>query len=372
MKIVLIEPFLTGSHQLWAQGFQQFCQHEVRILSLPGRHWKWRMYAGAVELAKIYNTWTDFEPDLLLATDMLDFTTFLAITRKKTAAIPTAIYFHENQITYPWSDTDPDLKLKRDNQYGFINYTSALVADQIFFNSPYHQQSFLEALPAFLKQFPDYKGIDNIPSIVQKSKVLPLGVDLKQLEDYKMERHADLPLLLWNHRWEYDKNPVSFFKALYRLKAEGIPFEVAILGTSYHKVPPIFQEAKKHLAQEIIQFGVLKDFREYAKWLWKADILPVTNNQDFFGQSVVEAIYCNCFPILPNRLAYPMHIPTNKHTYHFYDAEESFYQLLKQVIRDYKDLKNHSYQNFVSHYDWRILAAQYDDIMVSLKLSKKT
>jgi len=339
MKIVLIEPFLTGSHQLWAQGFQQFCQHEVRILSLPGRHWKWRMYAGAVELAKIYNTWTDFEPDLLLATDMLDFTTFLAITRKKTAAIPTAIYFHENQITYPWSDTDPDLKLKRDNQYGFINYTSALVADQIFFNSPYHKQSFLE---------------------IQKSKVLPLGVDLKQLEDYKKERHADIPLLLWNHRWEYDKNPVSFFKALYRLKAEGIPFEVAILGTSYHKVPPIFQEAKKYLAQEIIQFGVVKDFGEYAKWLWKADILPVTNNQDFFGQSVVEAIYCNCFPILPNRLAYPMHIP-----------EEIFYQLLKQAIRDYKGLRSHSYQNFVSHYDWRILAAQYDDVLVSLKLSKK-
>ena len=361
MKIVLIEPFLTGSHQLWAQGFQQFSQHEVRILSLPGRHWKWRMYAGAVELAEVYKTWTDFEPDLLLATDMLDFTTFLALTRKKTATIPTAIYFHENQITYPWSNTDPDLKLKRDNQYGFINYTSALVADQIFFNSPYHKQSFLEALPAFLKQFPDYKGIDNIPSIIQKSKVLPLGVDLKQLEDYKMERHADLPLLLWNHRWEYDKNPVSFFKALYRLKAEGIPFKVAILGTSYHKVPPIFQEAKKHLAQEIIQFGVLKHFGEYAKWLWKADILPVTNNQDFFGQSVVEAIYCNCFPILPNRLAYPMHIPADQHTNHFYDTDENFYQLLKQAIRDYKDLRSHSYQNFVSHYDWRILGAKYDD-----------
>ena len=363
MKIALVEPFLAGSHQLWAEGFQQFSQHEVRILSLPGRHWKWRMYAGAVELAKIYNTWTDFEPDLLLATDMLDFTTFLALTRKKTATIPTATYFHENQITYPWSATDPDIKLKRDNQYGFINYTSALVADQLFFNSPYHQNSFLDALPAFLKQFPDYKGMDNIPSIIKKSKVLPLGINLKQLDaTFEIAQNTNTPLLLWNHRWEYDKNPITFFKALYRLKAEGVAFKVAILGTSYHKVPSIFKEAKKHLAQEIVQFGALKDFGEYAKWLWKADILPVTNNQDFFGQSVVEAIYCNCFPILPNRLAYPMHIPVDKHNNHFYETEEDFYQLLKQTILDYEIWKGQFYQNFVSHYDWRILAPTYDSM----------
>ena len=45
--------------------------------------------------------------------------------RKKTKNIPTAIYFHENQISYPWSPRDRDKIQNRDNHYGFINYVCA-------------------------------------------------------------------------------------------------------------------------------------------------------------------------------------------------------------------------------------------------------
>ena len=365
MKILLLEPFFTGSHRLWAEGYQQYSKHEIKILSLPGRHWKWRMYAGAVELASQFLALKNYQPDLILATDMLDLTTFLALTRQKTATIPTAIYFHENQITYPWSAMDPDIALKRDNQYGFINYTSALAADRLFFNSPYHQQSFLGALPSFLAQFPDYTGVDNIASLKKKSATLPLGINLSVLKRPSSSPKNDLPLLLWNHRWEYDKNPVPFFEALFQLKAENIPFEVAILGTSYHKKPAIFKEAKTRLAKEIVQFGAVKTIAAYADWLWRADILPVTNAQDFFGQSVVEAIYTNCYPILPYRLAYPMHIPSEKHSQHFYYTDTDFYPLLKNVIKNIEKIRRESYQHFVSHYDWCTLAATYDDWLIN-------
>ena len=361
MNILLIEPFFTGSHQRWAEAYQTFSQHNIKILSLPGRHWKWRMYAGAVELAKQLMALSNYRPDLILATDMLDLTTFLALTRSKTASIPTALYFHENQITYPWSATDPDVALKRANQYGFINYTSALAADCLFFNSPYHQNSFLSALPDFLKQFPDYKGLENIPLLEQKSAVLPLGIDLIAFDAFQTKRANEPALLLWNHRWEYDKNPESFFKALFRLQEEGIDFQVAVLGTAYKKSPAIFKEAQKRLAKEIVQFGAVQQFAEYAKWLWKADILPVTNKQDFFGQSVVEAIYCNCFPILPTRLAYPMHLPITEHPHHFYQKDEDFYPFLKSIIKNINKIRSQSFQHFVSLYDWRTLVAKYDE-----------
>jgi len=54
----------------------------------------------------------------------------------------------------------------------------------------------------------------------------------------------------------------------------------------------------------------VEDFAEYAKWLWRADILPVTSRQEFFGASVVQALYCNCCALLPDRLAYPEHLPS--------------------------------------------------------------
>jgi len=368
-KILLLEPFFTGSHQSWAEGWQRFSQHEIKILSLPGRHWKWRMHSGAVSLARQLLK-MDFQPDLIVGTDMLDFATFLGLTRTKLATIPTALYFHENQITYPWSATDPDIALKRDNQYGFKNYTSAFIADKVFFNSDYHRQSFLSALPDFLTQFPDYQELEHVKIIEQKSKTLYLGVDLQKFNKWKQEDKMEVPLLVWNHRWEYDKNPASFFKALFRLQAEGIAFKVAILGKHYKKAPAIFQAAKEALGKEIVQFGKAKRFEDYAKWLWRADILPVSNHQDFFGQSVVEAMYCDCFPILPNRLSYPEHIPAAKHSLFFYQDEEAFYQLLKKAILNIDQIRKEKTQNFVNHYDWRTLAPIYDNDFFGLDVQR--
>lgn len=362
MKILLLEPFLSGSHQQWAEGYAQYSSHEIKILSLPGRHWKWRMYGGAVSLAEQFLA-SDFQPDLILATDMLDLTTFLSLTRRRTGQIPTAIYFHENQITYPWSPTDEDVKLQRNNQYGFLNFTSALTADRVFFNSNYHCQSFLGALPRFLKQFPDYCELQTIAKIEAKSEVLHLGMDLQKFDKFKIIANNKIPILLWNHRWEYDKNPNVFFQNLFKLKKENVDFQLVILGEAYKKMPPIFKEAKEKLADRLLHFGFAKTFEEYAKWLWRADILPVTNNQDFFGGSVVEAIYCNCLPILPNRLAYPEHIPIEEHKAYFYDDDVHFYQLLKSAILAFSNKKAGLIQHFVNHYDWLELAPIYDEKM---------
>jgi hypothetical protein len=126
MKICLIEPFHTGSHAAWAEEYARHSRHRVQLLTLAGRHWKWRMHGGAVTLARQFME-GGCAPDLLLASDMLDLTTFLALTRQKTSSLPVALYFHENQLTYPWSPADADPTLQRDAHYAFINYASALV-----------------------------------------------------------------------------------------------------------------------------------------------------------------------------------------------------------------------------------------------------
>ena len=120
MKIIIIEPYFEGSHKNWTLELQKNSSHEIELLTLPGRYWKWRMHGGAITLAKEFNKMR-WQPDRILSTDMLDLTTFLALTRHRTSGIPTAIYFHENQLSYPWSQDDRDVKNKRDSHYGFIN-----------------------------------------------------------------------------------------------------------------------------------------------------------------------------------------------------------------------------------------------------------
>jgi glycosyltransferase involved in cell wall biosynthesis len=367
MKICLVEPFHAGSHAAWAEEYARYSRHDVELLNLSGRHWKWRMHGGAVTLARQFMA-GGCEPDLLLASDMLDLTTFLALTRKKTSALPTALYFHENQLTYPWSPTDADPAQQRDAHYAFINYTSALAADAVLFNSRYHLETFAEQLPAFLKSFPDQNELESLAHLKAKSAVLPLGLDLQRLNNHRMTTPKDAtapPLILWNHRWEYDKGPEEFFAALYRLQEEGLAFEVAVLGESYRKVPPVFAEARQRLGERIVQFGYAKDFADYARWLWRADILPVTSSHDFFGASVVQAIYCHCTPLLPRRLAYPEHLPAALQGRFLYDGFDDLLgrlrELLRNPLRETGELSAH-----VARYDWGELASRYDEFLETL------
>lgn len=366
MRILLLETFYTGSHKKWAEEFQRFSKHEVEIFPLSGHHWKWRMHGGAVTLATKF-TDGKAKPDLILATDMLDLNLFLSLTRTWAHHIPTAIYFHENQLNYPWSPTDKDVKLQRDNHYAFINYSSALTADKVFFNSQYHHDAFLDELPKFLKTFPDYNNLETVETIRNKSSVLPLALDLKKFDEHKPTEviKPNRAVILWNHRWEYDKNPERFFNALFEIAERGIDFKLIILGEEYEKHPPIFDVAKEKLVANILHWGYAETFDEYSKWLWTADMLPVTSTQDFFGGSVIEAMYCNAVPFLPKRLAYPEHIPPQFHSTFFYD-EEDFVNKIQRRIMDVKYLRVMDTQQYARKYDWSNLISVYDETMKSV------
>lgn len=360
MNLLLLEPYFTGSHKAWAEGYAGRSKHEVKILSLAGQFWKWRMHGGAVTLARQFLE-RDLQPDVILATDMLDLTTFLSLTRRKTADIPTALYFHENQLTYPWSPTDRDVQQNRDRHYGFINYASALTADAVFFNSNYHRNSFLTELRRFLQHFPDHRDPENIDRIAEKSEVLPLGLDLARFDAQKPPdtSRTEPPLVLWNHRWEFDKNPEAFFRALYRLADKDIDFRVAVLGECFSQQPQVFEQAQQRLGERIVQFGYLSSFADYAHWLWQSDILPVTSYQDFFGASVAEALYCECLPLLPRRLAYPELIPTELHPHTFYYDFDDLVRRLQQALTNVA-LQTAPLRAHVQRFDWSVMAAEYD------------
>lgn len=322
------------------------------------------MHGAAISLARQFLTLTDM-PDLILATDMLDLGVFLGLLRHRISDIPIVLYFHENQLTYPWSPVDQDPGLNRDRHYAFINYTSALAADHVCFNSHFHQQAFLEALPGFLQAFPDHQEIDLVHSIEQKSQVLPLGLNLKALDAARSTVPASkkqAPLILWNHRWEYDKNPETFFAILQKLSREGFAFRLAVVGESFGRRPAIFSKAKKDLHQHIVHWGYMEDGETYARLLWEADILPGTAKHDFFGVSVVQAIYCECYPLLPHRLAYPSHIPNPLHDQHLYADDAMLMAQLKQVLRQDKILPSPMLKKHIKQYDWSHLVHEYDEL----------
>lgn len=354
IKVILVEPFFTGSHERWCKDLQRYSSHSIEIVSLEGRHWKWRMHGGAISIAQKLK---DKDADLLVVSDMIDLALLKSLLPQQLVHVPLVLYMHENQLTYPWSPDDADVELKRDRHYGFMNYTSALVADQIYFNSHYHLDSFIGALPDFLSVFPDHKNLESIDEIRAKSRVLYLGMDLQKYRGHKAVENNEHPVILWNHRWEYDKNPEEFFKTLFELKKEGLKFKLIVLGESYSKAPGIFKDAKTELAEEIIHWGWAESFEEYAKLLCSSDILPVTSNQDFFGGSVVEAMFCDVAPLLPNRLAYPEHVSAE-----FLYKPGEFISRLRELLLNHVEFDG----DYLIQYDWSLSIANYDKEFMDL------
>jgi hypothetical protein len=53
-------------------------------------------------------------------------------------------------------------------------------------------------------------------------------------------RPASWDAELWTARWEFDKDPGTFFSALDILRERGAPFRVSVLGESFRRVPAVF------------------------------------------------------------------------------------------------------------------------------------
>ena len=357
MKIWLVEPYYTGSHQAWADGYQAHSRHDVRLLTLPGRFWKWRMWGGAITLARQAAALNE-PPDLILASDMLNLPVFLSLS-DGLHDVPLALYFHENQLTYPLPPAE-----KRDLHYGMINVTSALRADALLFNSAYHLDEFFDELPRLLKHFPDYTELWAVDALREKSRVLPLGLGLARLDAHRPAPiTTGRPLLLWNHRWEYDKNPETFFRAVYALVKEGYDFGLVLLGESFRNQPDEFLEARQHLGERIVHFGYAEEFADYARLLWQADIVASTALHEFFGAAVVQACYCGCFPILPRRLSYPELIPAEHHAACLYDDFDGLLDRLRWAIGHVDQIRAFSLQPEMARLDWQQMAPRYDDLL---------
>lgn len=371
LGIHLISPYHGGSHQAWSEGWRQSSQHTITLHTLPARFWKWRMHGGAITLARRFLA-SAAQPDLIVATDMLDLTTFLALTRQQTAVTPTALYLHENQLTYPLpidGRTGPMRRQRgeRDHHYAFINVASMLAADAVFFNSAYHRSSFFAALPNFLKHFPEHNELNIVKTLQKKSLVLPVGINFARLALDPPPEPNPVPLILWNQRWEYDKNPEAFFAALFAVAEMGIEFEVALCGQQYGKRPSIFTTALQKLGHRVIHAG-FADLPTYRHLLWQADVTISTAYHEFFGISVLEAIHCHTFPLLPNRLSYPELLPAEFHPTCLYQDEGDLVQKLARALTQ-RAVANETARKLataVTPFSWQQMAPRYDEQMHAL------
>lgn len=289
----LLSAYRADSHAAWAGWLlatqTQYCW---RLLELPGRHFAWRIRGNPLSWL---DSLPDETPDLIVATSMVDLATLKGLN-PRLARVPALYYFHENQFAYPAGDKPVSfLEPKMVQLYG------ALAADRLVFNSAFNRDTFLQGVSDLLKAMPDGVPKGVAARLTQASVICPVAIDAIV---GVAEADRDAHLVVWNHRWEHDKQPSMFAHAMLRLASEGIGFRLALLGKRPKRVPQALACLRESLPSHIVADGLLPR-ESYRDLLSRAGIVVSTATHEFQGLAVLEAVSAGARPLVPDALCYP-------------------------------------------------------------------
>ncbi|QEG42380.1 Glycosyl transferases group 1 [Roseimaritima ulvae] len=323
---------------------------------------------------------TPDQMDLVFASDMLDLPSWKGFVGLPWAQLPTVLYFHENQWTYPLSPGQP-----LDLHYGYTNFLSAAVADAVWFNSNYHRQTFLAAAHARLSQMPDCTHVEELAEIEARSHVVYPGITPRIPPHSRTRQSLDAspngpksgdfgygrfdgnatPLTIgWVSRWEHDKRPEVFAEAIERLCAEQRDFRLILLGESFRKVPECYQRLLDVAGDRVLHSGYAESREAYWQHLDQMDVVVSSASHEFFGIAIAEAATAGVVPIVPHDLAYPELYDGEPPAAIFYDGQEAeLVTALRRCIDDpasLADLRTEA-QRRAARLNWTQQTQVFDD-----------
>jgi len=348
-NILVLEPYCGGSHQSFLAGLQKHLPFSFHLITLPARKWKWRMRFSAPYFAAQLPATRNC--DAVLCSTFVDVAALRGMGPAWLREVPVFTYFHENQFAYP-----VQVEHERDLHFAVTNFTSACCSDHVAFNSLYNMESFFKGCIEMEKKIPDMK-LNLAEELRKKSVVLHPALDFSQLDDLPTASPADgrSPVIIWNHRWEYDKNPELFFRTLFQLDDLQVDYRLVILGQSFEQHPEIFDKTWERLGHRLLHVGYVADRKKYYQWLRRGTIIVSTANHEFYGMAVIEAVRAGCRPLLPDRLSYPELFPRD----YLYHDEELLHRLTEGLQEERLD--NGASRQLTERFSWPALAGGYTD-----------
>ena len=217
-----------------------------------------------------------------------------------------------------------------------------------------------------LDRAPDHSHAHRLEVVRAASHVVPVGVELSDVPARGTACDGGPPLVLWNHRWDHDKNPEAVFRSLVKLADEGVDFQVAVVGENTRVDPREFTEACHRLGDRVVQVGYLPR-GDYTALLGRADVVVSAALHEFFGIAVVEAMAAGAVPVLPDRLSYPELVPEKFHGAVLY-PDGGLTARLRHVLGGLEGWRSRveGLARAMRRFDWSVVVDDYDRRIESL------
>ncbi len=293
LDILAIEPFYGGMRRQMLQTIMRLSRHRWTLLKLPARRVERRLAASAKWFAELLGRLEMENLDLLFTSEMLNLTELQRIV-PRLARRPSIVYFHDNQT--------PTLEQVSTGPLDMVNLNTAMAASEVWFNSQYHQDSFLEKTEALVGRIPEISGRNPVSELRSKSMVLPPPVDLGRIfaaASTGSMLYRDPRTLFVDLRGADVKLLVDVLR---RLEMRGEQFNVITVGPE-KGLPADLPRRTLHERDEIGQYRALREAGVYVALRYGATT----------DELIVPAMSAGCWPVVPDAGLYAEIIPPMLH-----------------------------------------------------------
>ena len=259
--------------------------------------------------------------------------------------------YKKHNIPYVITVRNTDLNLFYKYAYHLRKFGREIIenANKVFFISPSYHKRFFKLKPFI-----------NNESIINKSEVIPNGIDDFWINNYKSPKQKlqDVPVLLFIGKFAKGKNVLRLIEAVNTLNKTGTPCELNLVGGGGNEEKEVLTKVEQ---SEYINFhGKIFDKRLLQKQFESADIFVMPSHKETFGLVYIEAI----------SQGLPVIYTQNEGIDGFYkevglavnpNQKISVVNAIKEVIENYNPLQDLK-TSIITNHDWLNIARTYKNI----------
>jgi hypothetical protein len=174
LDILALEPFYGGARRVMLETLIHCSRHRWLLLKLPPRRIERRLTAASIWFAEQLTRHWVGKTDLLFTSEAMN----LADLYRHVPAlqrVPSVVYFHSNQL--------PPVNSINDGPLDLVNLSTASAASEIWFNSQFHQDDFMQRTSAMVRRHPEFAGRNPVPELQARSHVMIPPVSLQHIHD---------------------------------------------------------------------------------------------------------------------------------------------------------------------------------------------